>query len=185
MNSRDRSHTPVLEMTSAQPPFADQMDSVQLLHDVAYLEERSKAGLNLSAADRAQRFALLDSLGSDAGYDPAQRPDQTRARRRHRRLPLIMPGMIKVNRRLGRVTLLNMSGGGLFLASNIKAQVGDAVMIKVGHPDRGVQYSFPCKVVRARYERGAHHLALAFCGIPLELRYSRSEEPALKRAAMG
>jgi hypothetical protein len=185
MTSRDRTHTPVLEMAPAELPFSDQMDSVQLLHDVAYLEERSKAGLSLSTADRAQRYALLDNFGSDTGYDPARRPDQTRARRRHRRLPLIMSGLIKVNRRLGRVTLLNMSGGGLFLASNIKAKVGDAVMIKVGHPDRGVQYSFPCEVIRALYERGAHHLALEFSGIPLELRYNRSEEQTLKRAAYG
>jgi len=183
MTTRD--HTPLLEMTTPRAPFADQMDSVQLLHDVAYLEERSKAGLNLCATDRAQRYALLEIFGSDPGYDPAEQPDRTRARRRHRRLPLMLPGVIKAGKRLGRVTLLNMSAGGFFLASGIRAKVGDTVLIKLGHPDRGVQYSFPCQVIRARYERGAHHLALAFSGIPLELRYSKSVEPPLKRVAFG
>ena len=156
-------------------PFSDQLDSVHVLYDVAYLEERRKAGMSLSAPDRAHLFALLKSFGGDPGG----------AQRKHRRLPLMLAAVIKVGTRLGRATLLNMSAGGFFLAASIQAHEGDPVLLKVGDPAGGVQYSFPCKVLRARHERGANHLALAISGIPLEVRYHREERTGarLKRCA--
>jgi hypothetical protein len=161
--TRDRAH--------ATLPFSDQLDTVHVLYDVIYLEGRRRAGMHLDAAERAQLYALLEVFGGDPGW----------SRRRHRRMTLMVPAVVKSGSRLGRAALLNMSGGGAYLASAIPAEVGSEVLVKVGHPDGGVQYSFPCRVIRSRHERGAHHLALAFCGIPLQLRYGTRRPEPLRR----
>lgn len=144
--------------------FRDKFHMLGLLYDMVFLDGRRRAGMPLSPSDRAHLSLLHDNFQGDTPP----------ARRRHRRMTVLLPAVVKTVAQTGRCTILNISAGGMLLASSAEARVGEALMVKVSRPG-GIQYSFPCTVSRAHQHNGVYQLAVFFSGIPLELCFGRPE----------
>jgi hypothetical protein len=144
--------------------FRDKFHMLGLLYDMVFLDGRRRAGMPLSPSDQAHLALLIDNFQGDTPP----------ARRRHRRMTVLLPAVVKTGMETGRCTILNISAGGMLLASSAEARVGEALMVKVSRPG-GIQYSFPCTVIRARQHNGVYQLAVCYSGIPLELRFGCPE----------
>lgn len=141
-----------------------QLDQVGELYTVAYLEGRNKAGLELSESDREQLDELNDRFAGD---------DSHRGKRRHRRLDVTLPAILKRRGRNAPALVLNMSAGGFLFATTQSLKVGDHVQLKLGSPE--VEYHFPCEVRRVTGFGGTSHVAVSCSSLPLEIRHGDSQ----------
>ena len=137
------------------------MQLVKLIYDLVYSEERRRAGMRLTPAELDRQAAVRAVVEGDPAWN----------RRRFRRLPILLPAMVKSGTLLGRALLRNISGGGTYLVSSVELRVGDRVQVKVGRAGEP-QYTFPGIVRRSEhctYDE-CFHVAVEFEGIPLEIR---------------
>lgn len=130
----------------------DRLRVVTLCYRYAYLRQRQPT---LSRAERIIWGVLQRTLEGD--------PD--RKRRQHRRMQLGAPASIRVRGIAIPALISDISGGGMYLQSDVTLPVGSRVEVRVG---RGgdTEYIFGCTVER-RDDRG---LGLSYRGAPLELR---------------
>lgn len=146
---------------------------VALFYEVAFLDSRRRAGLELTPDEEERLTVLIAALGGDPGW----------VRRRFRRRMMMLPAVVK-GRGIARATILNMSPDGMLVAAPLEVSEGDSVLVKIGRPGSdSAQRSFPCRVVRTERRGEASLIALALSGIPLEVRYGsyptaeRSSQP--------
>jgi hypothetical protein len=135
---------------------SDDYRLLRLFYEVAFLDSRRRAGMELDITDEDRLNTLLTLTSGDPGW----------TRRRFRRRQMMTPATVKGPDGVCRATILNMSPDGMLLRTDLDLEVGDAVLVKTGVPGT-TQHSFPCQVVRA--EDG--HAAVTLNGIPLEVRY--------------
>lgn len=131
--------------------------AVELCYRLAFLEGRRLAGMPLSLGEASQ----LASLGPLLRGEP-------QGRRRHRRLAVAIRAVVRhasAQAPAPEVVVLNISAGGVFVASDSPSPVGTTFQLRLACDER-VEYSFPC-VVQWASDRG---MGLRFTGIPLELR---------------
>lgn len=153
--------SPDREQVSAQQRM------VKLFYDLAYVDQRNRAGLEVEHdADRHQGVRTL--MSGDPGW----------GRRSYRRLPLLAPAELRARSRRGQALVLNMSAGGLYLATMLEGDVDDIIQVKLAGP--GAQYLFPCVVRRADTRSPVfRQLAVELSGIPLELRTAKRDETSV------
>lgn len=148
---------------------------VKLFYDIAYAEARLRAGLSLSAVEEQHLNSLRELVGGDPGWH----------RRTHRRLPVQLDATMRHAGRDLPVTITDMSGGGAAVFAPRALAPGARVVLKISGTGTAL-HAFPCTVRRIEADSEGCRLALAFDGIPLELRRAeRATETAreLYRAA--
>lgn len=164
LKDRDRWSEQMSGETSQKIFFRDKFHLLGLLYEMVFLDGRRRAGMPLSPSDQAHLSLLAKNFQGDTPP----------ARRRHRRMTLLLPAAVKTRTESGPATIQDISAGGMLISSSVTALVGDSLMVKVSRPG-GIQYTFPCKVLRTSRTGGSHQLAVCYSGIPLELRFSRPE----------
>jgi hypothetical protein len=141
---------------------------IKLCYDIAYLESRVAAGMRLTAPEEQRLDTLSELMANDPGY----------GRRRHRRLRVEVDASVRIGARTLPVRLRDLSGSGVSLSTDVLLPPGTTLQLKIDL-DGKAQYAFPCRVLRALASGNGCELALAFEGIPLELRLHRSPPPQL------
>lgn len=137
--------------------YEGQLNVVKLCHDYALLNVHDQVGLRLSRAERRILHGLRRLLEGD----------ESRHRRRHRRLPLMMPLALRTADGAHGATAINISGGGVFLMTAEDLPVGTTVELELGAPTKE-RYRFN-GVVRWRRQRGdLRGLGISFSAVPLE-----------------
>ena len=142
-------------METSQAQAEKLLRLVGLCYEYAYLTGRLRVGLHLGLAQAARLGSLRKILES-----PGER-------RCHRRLPVAIPIVLKTASGFRRAMLLNVSGGGMFVATDETVAAGENVLVKIGGQ---VEYSFPCRVCWTADGGGARGLGLQMTGIPVEIR---------------
>jgi len=129
----------VMGMTSISRRSLAYLKVVELCYRYAFLLGRKRLGVRLSTTELEDYESLRQTLQGD--------PE--RQRRAHRRFPLKLPAVVKLEQgSLRNAVVLNVSGNGMYVACN-RAEVrrGDTLQIKLGQPNE-VEYVFTCEVIR-------------------------------------
>lgn len=135
-------------------------DPVKICYLYAYLSSRRKAGLTLCQADRQQLAELESVLEGDA----------IGRKRRHRRIAVLARATLRTPVGLRYGTILNMGGGGMFVATKALLPSGTTIQVRLGDPE-DVEYSFSCKVQWVCMNINCYGMGLRLVGIPLEIRH--------------
>ncbi len=113
----------------------DDLRVVKLCYDYAQLEERRRAGELEPAEEEQLRSLELLLVG-----DPLRR-------RRHRRIATLVPASAKTPAGKLRGLVLNLSCGGMYLATSTRLPEGTPIKVRVGAPGKP-RYIFRCVVKR-------------------------------------
>jgi hypothetical protein len=140
---------------------------IKLCYEHAYLGARRQAGLALGRAGEV-RLSSLRQLWDSEAADP---------RRRHRRIPVALPALLKTPSGLQQATVLNIGGGGLFVVTGEPLDVGTPVQVRMGRSD-SAEYSFPCSVQWTSQHGLVHSAGLRLVGTPLEMRHGQPAQAA-------
>lgn len=151
----------VVGITSVSRRSLAYLKVVELCYKYAFLLGRKRLGVRLSPAELEDYESLRQTLQGD--------PE--RQRRSHRRFPLKLPAVAKLERgSLRNALVLNVSGNGMYIACHSKeVRRGDTLQIKLGQPDE-VEYLFTCEVIRCVHSGETAYLGLSFSCVPLEIR---------------
>jgi len=153
----------LIDIPTSGDHIAHILPMIKLCYEFAFIEGRALEGYPLTSSEKIRLSRLKKLLTGD--------PEGTNSRqRRLRRLPVIMPVLLKTARGLIRGTLLNISGKGMFIATREVMPKGTRVQVLLGKPDQ-VEYRFSCIVAWVALESGNGGLGLTFSGIPLEIRH--------------
>jgi PilZ domain len=134
---------------------------IELCYKYAFLLGRKRLGVRLSPAELQDYESLRQTMQGD--------PE--RQRRSHRRFPLKLPAVAKLEQgNLRKALVLNVSGNGMYIACHsAEVRRGDTLQIKLGQPDE-VEYLFTCEVIRCVHSGETAYLGLSFSCVPLEIR---------------
>jgi len=158
----------IVDVASLNQVTGSAMRAVKLCYEYAYLRGRIGAGLRLDRTDEA-RLASLKLLLENGSRGE---------RRRHRRIPLALPVVLKTPAGLCRGTLLNIGGGGMFVMTAAAIAPGTTLQVKRGQPGQG-EYSYPCTVQWvAPPSSAACGLGLRCVGVPVEVRHAGISQAA-------
>jgi hypothetical protein len=138
----------------------------------------------LGAPDRLR----LEELGrlwqwrpEDAGGSSVPPPQS----RRFARCDVNMPGLLRARGDEAEVRIVNLGGGGAVVSGMPPLRPGELVLLKVRLPSLGREYQFPAQA-RWRQEgfgAASARVALAFVGLPLELRFGPGRSALTSEAA--
>ncbi len=122
----------------------------------AELRAKSDSGKRLSPYERSQLRRLQQLLGGDP------RP----GRRHHRRISTLVPAVVATEAGdQHRGLVLNISGGGMYLATSAHLPAGASVKVRMGSPERA-RYVFPCIVRRDAAQDASPGFGLAISSSP-------------------
>jgi hypothetical protein len=145
------------------PNLTDQINSlmrvVKFCYEYSFLRGRKQAGLVLSKQEEIQLTNLAQLLEEKGPH----------AKRSHKRMPVLLPVVLKTSAGLRQATMLNISGNGMYVATSEHLEQGAKIQVRVGKIGQ-VEYSFPCCVKRVASENGGG-VGLQIDGIPLEVRF--------------
>jgi hypothetical protein len=144
---------------------AENLRALENCHAYAVLAQRQRAGGELTPAERWQfrrleEFLLGDSLGQ----------------RKYRRVGVELPATLLAGVTTHPGRLLDVSGGGMFLATDVDLPVGTLVQVNVKQSGVGSReaakgqgsrrFAFPCVVRRVNDQELGRGLALAMVARP-------------------
>jgi hypothetical protein len=151
----------LVDIVSTTSDLSSILRVIKLCYEYCFLQGRKEAGLRLSSVDDNRLLSLTRLLEGDS-LGPGQK-------RRHRRLPVILPVILKTPAGQRRGMLLNISGNGMFIATAERLEKGTAVQVRIGKVGQ-VEYSFPCTVQWQSSKNGGG-VGLHISGTPLEVRH--------------
>lgn len=99
--------------------------------------------------------------------------DPAFGRRAHLRFALEVPAVVKTPQGQFPATVLNLSGGGMYVISTVDAVIGATLQVKIGRPGE-VEYLFTCVVRHGTRHDHLVGLGLSFSCVPLEIRGTTS-----------
>jgi len=134
---------------------AGQLNVVKSCHDYALLNMHDQVGLRLTPAERRMLRGLKRLLEGD----PA------RHRRHHRRLPIMLPVVLRTRDGERRGTAVNVSGGGMYVMSPEDIPEGSTVDLVIGPPRE--RYRFTGVVMWTRRRGEILGLGIRFSAVPL------------------
>ena len=138
-----------------KPADCGQLNVVKSCHDYALLHMHDQVGLRLTPAERRMLVGLKRLLEGDAA----------RHRRQHRRLPLSLPVILRTRDGEHRGTVINISGGGMYVMSTDGIAEGTTVDLVIGPPRE--RYRFTGVVMWTRNRGGQSGLGIRFSAVPL------------------
>jgi hypothetical protein len=142
-------------MERPRHPDAGQLNVVKSCHDYALLHMHDQVGLRLTPAERRMLRGLRRLLEGD----PA------RHRRHHRRLPLMLPVILRTRDSEWRATAINISGGGMYVMSPDDIPEGTTVDLAIGPPRE--RYRFTGVVMWTCRRGDLRGLGIRFSAVPL------------------
>ncbi len=144
----------------------DDLRIVKLCYMYASLYGIRRAGLPLTRSEKSQLRSLEQLLLGDP----------QRRRRQHRRIATLIPAVLKTTEGKFRGTVLNLSGGGMFVATDIRIQKGSSIQVEMGRATNKPKYIFPCIVQREENRVGAPGLGLSLATIPTKEDHWESDQ---------
>lgn len=149
-------------------------DLFELVFEYRNLLARRKAeGAAFEPPARTRLDALHRLLGREpfTGTGTAPSGSGMFSRRRHARCDVELTATLRVGTTLSAVELLNLSAGGVCLASPALLPVGERGVLRITSPDSGRVHECTAQISWARDEGETQHLAgLRFIGAPSEVR---------------
>jgi hypothetical protein len=159
---------------------------VRCAYEYRYLRGRRELmrhELSVEDAGRLQELSLLWESAPDRG--PEGLPPALR--RRFARCDVRVPAILKIGERERPVLVVNVGGGGAVVepAAALALRWGELVVLRVRLPSLGREYQFHAQ---ARWSQDPSsgrtgRLALAFVGMPLELRFGPGRSALSAEAA--
>jgi len=149
----------VVEGTTSDNKFSELLRVIKICYEYSFLNGRRLAGLRLNYQEEAR----LDNLAR------LLEGDMERKRRRQRRIHAVLPVILKTSSGLCQGTLLNVSGGGMYIATSALLAEGASVQVLIGKAGQ-VGYTLPSTVQWIANESSGRGLGLHISGIPLEVR---------------
>ncbi len=158
----------VVEGITSDNKFYELLRVIKICYEYSFLNGRRLAGLHLKYEEELRLDNLARLLEGDV----------ERKRRRQRRIHAVLPVILKTSAGLCQGTLLNVSGGGMFIATVALLAEGANVQVRIGKAGQ-VEYTFPSTVQWIASEpHGGRGLGLRISGIPLEVRQGPSSATA-------
>lgn len=158
-SNRNPNANPAPTSTSSQKHHrqADpgQLNVVKSCHDYALLHMHDQVGLRLTPGERRMLKGLKRLLEGDAA----------RHRRRHRRLPLMLPVTLRNRTGEHRGTAINISGGGMYVMCATALEESSIVDLVIGPPRE--RYRFTGVVMWSQHRGDNHGLGIRFSAVPL------------------
>jgi hypothetical protein len=134
------------------------IETLEMVYEYRLLRaKQEQLGLPLEEIERARLVGLARALEGDA---PAHDP-----RRGMQRVAAPLGVQFTLPGSFGAGQALNLSGGGMAVATREPPAEGTRVIVRVAVPSTGVEYVFPCRVVW-RASEGTPGMGLAFDGLP-------------------
>lgn len=121
------------------------------------LAKEEKLSITLDSDERARLLGLEGLLSGDA-------PDRD-PRRGMPRVPSPVGVQFTLAGGFGTGQVLNVSGGGLAIATTTLSAVSSRSIVRVSLPATGVEYVFPCRVVWVQTD-SLSGMGMAFDGVP-------------------
>lgn len=121
------------------------------------LAKEEKLAIALDGEERARLLGLEALLSGDApGRDP---------RRGMPRVPSPVGVQFTLAGGFGAGQILNVSGGGVAIATSALSAVGSRTIVRLSLPSTGIEYVFPCRVVWVQID-ALSGMGVAFDGVP-------------------
>lgn len=152
----------LIDFNTSEKHAARVLPIIKRCYEYAFIEGRALEGYPLTSWEKSRLIRLRKLLNGDL-------TERALKQRRMRRIPVIMPVLLKTSRGVISGTLLNVSGRGMFIATREVMPEGTRVQVLLGKSDQ-VEYRFSCTVSWVALESGNGGLGLRFTGIPLEIR---------------
>jgi hypothetical protein len=162
-----------MTVRAEHPAQAGQLDVVKLCWEYGVLHTNHQVGRRLSPAERRTLSGLVRLLEGDP----------FRRRRRHRRLPLMLPVVVGISEGQVEGLALNLSGGGAYAICPSSVPAGSSVTVAFRHPD-AAEHRWNGIVRWARPRGSQWGLGIRFSSFPLMQRATALWEidPALSVA---
>jgi hypothetical protein len=160
-------------------------EALRALYDYRLLLGRREVlGQALGGADgaRLEQLARLWQWRPEDRGGSAVPPPQSR---RFARCDVNVGATLRVRGVDRPVTIVNLGGGGAVVTGMPPLRPGELVLLKVRLPEVGREYQFPAQA-RWRsdgFGKNAARVALAFVGMPLELRFGSGRSALTSEAA--
>ncbi len=142
-------------MQRSRVPDAGQLNVVKSCHDYALLHMHEQVGLRLTPAERRMLKGLRRLLEGDSAHH----------RRCHRRLPLMIPVILRTRDGEHRATAINISGGGMYVMSADDLPELSTVDVVMG-PVRE-RYRFTGVIMWSKPRGTLRGLGIRFSAVPL------------------
>jgi hypothetical protein len=143
-----------------QRTLVDQLGLVEMIHELVCLEDQDSID-SLSAQEERRLAALRQVFAEESSW----------SQRTFRRVQTRLPATFKRRGRFGRGTVLDISPGGLRLATSLPLEKGDYLLVRIGRWGTD-QFALPCRVQRVADASDGYQLGLSLSGTPLRVRYA-------------
>jgi hypothetical protein len=149
------------------------IETLEMVYEYRLLRaKQEQLGLPLNEVERARLVGLARALeGEAAAHDP---------RRGMQRVAAPVGVQFTLPGSFGAGQVLNVSGGGMAIATREPPAEGTRVIVRMAVPATGVEYVFPCRVVwRAR--EGTPGMGVSFDGLPTRMAVRGSPDSGVWR----